>query len=174
MTSVCRAAAAPGMRQPESESTCRTSTTPNAWRNTKRLLGEPRSLTRAAQVGGRRPLDTASPGQQEFQALLLWCLFSPPRSLRWDTKGGRSFRAMQDYYSWVSPQPDYLATGWTVPARVASYLLPDLISDRDIDGGPLRFSGIPGLRVAGFTKQAICLQHLPTGGVLRLYGPRLR
>jgi hypothetical protein len=135
----------------------------------KRLLGEPRSLTRAAQVGGRRPLDTASPGQQEFQALLLWCLLSPPRSLRWDTKGGRSFRAMQDYYSWVSPQQGYLATGWTVPERVASYLLPDLISDRDVQGGALRFSGIPGLRVAGFTKQAICLKHLPTGGMLRLY-----
>jgi hypothetical protein len=136
----------------------------------ERLLGEPRSLTRAAQVGGRRPLDTSSPGQQEFQALLFWCLFSPPRSLRWDAKGGRSFRAMQDYYSWVSPQQRYLATGWTVPARVASYLLPDFKSERDIPGGALRFSGIPGLRVAGFTKQAICLKHLPTGGVLQLYG----
>jgi hypothetical protein len=138
----------------------------------EQLLGEPPSFTRAAQAGGRRLLDTSSPGQQEFQAILLWCLFSPPRSLRWDARGGRSFQAMQNYYSWVSPRQDYLATGWTVPARVASYLLPDLKTSRDIPGGALRFSGIPGLRVAEFTRQAICLKHLPTGGMLHLHASR--
>jgi hypothetical protein len=39
----------------------------------------------------------------------------------------------------------------------------------DIEPGSPRFWGIPGLRVEGFTKQAICLRHLPTGGALSLY-----
>jgi hypothetical protein len=69
------------------------------------LLGSPLGVDLHARAAGRRPLDTASPGQQDFQALLLACLLSPNRSLGWDTKAGRSFREMSGYYSWVSPQP---------------------------------------------------------------------
>jgi hypothetical protein len=89
-----------------------------------RLLGGPARLEHAARVNGRRIIDTADPGQQEFQALLLWCLLSPARSLPWDLGAGRSFPDMQLYYSWASPQPGHLAMGWSAAARVASYLLP--------------------------------------------------
>jgi hypothetical protein len=66
----------------------------------------------------------------------------------------------------VSPQPGYLAIGWTVAARVARYLLPDLRSD---DHGQPRCSGIPGLRLAGIATGSIQLTHLPTGGALELH-----
>lgn len=127
-----------------------------------RLLGAPLSAELAARKDGRRPLDTADPGQREFQALLLWCLLSPDRSLSWDTKTGRSLRDMQCYYNWVSPRQDRLVTGWTVAERVASYLLPWA---QDGDPG---FSGVPGLRLHGVTSLGIELVHLPTGGMLEL------
>jgi len=131
-----------------------------------RLLGGPARLDRAARAGGCRVIDTSSPAQQEFQALLLWSLLSPRRSLRWDSGRGRAFRDLHSYYTWVSPQPEYLAMGWTVAARVARYLLPDLRSD--YDGQPC-CSGIPGLRLAGIAKGSIQLTHLPTGGALELH-----
>lgn len=131
-----------------------------------RLLGGPARLERAARAGGCRVIDTSSRAQQEFQALLLWSLLSPRRSLRWDTGKGRAFRDLNSYYTWVSPQPGYLAMGWTAAARVARYLLPGLRSD---DDGQPRCSGIPGLRLAGIGKGSIQLAHLPTGGVLELH-----
>jgi hypothetical protein len=130
------------------------------------LLGGPPRLERAARAGGFRVIDTPSPAQQEFQALLLWSLLSPRRSLSWDTHKGRALRDLHGYYTWVSPQPGYLATGWTTVARVARYLLPDL--RHDYDGQPSS-SGIPGLRVADITKSSIRLTHLPTGGTLELH-----
>jgi hypothetical protein len=126
-----------------------------------RLLGGPAKLERAARSGSGRVIDTSSPAQQEFQALLLWSLLSPRRSLRWDAGKGRAFRDLHSYYTWVSPQPEYLAMGWTVAARVARYLLPDLRCD---DDGQARCSGIPGLRLAGIAKGSFQLTHLPTGG----------
>lgn len=131
-----------------------------------RLLGGPARLERAARAGSCRVIDTRNPAQQEFQALLLRSLLSPRRSLRWDTGKGRAFRDLQGYYSWVSPQPGYLAMGWTVAARVARYLLPDLRSD---DDGQPRCSGIPGLRLAGIARGSIQLTHLPTCGALELH-----
>lgn len=131
-----------------------------------RLLGGPAMLEHAARINRRRIIDAADPGQQEFQALLLWCLLSPARSLPWDIAVRRSFPDMQLYYSWVSPQQDRLATGWTVAARVASYLLPIM---RPADDGELRLSGIPGLRLTDVGKGHIRLTHLPTGGVLDLH-----
>jgi hypothetical protein len=131
-----------------------------------RLLGGPARLEHVARVNGRRIIDTADPGQQEFQALLLWCLLSPARSLPWDIGVGRSFPDMQLYYSWVSPQHDHLATGWSVAARVASYLLPIIQPAED---GGLRLSGIPGLRFTDAGKGHIRLTHLPTNGVLDLH-----
>jgi hypothetical protein len=129
------------------------------------LLGGPKLLHYKGRVGGRRVIDTSCPGQQQFQALLLWCLLSPPRSIPWDTSTGRCFRDMQAYYSWVSPQPDHLATGWSVAARVARYLLPHLSASDDEQ----RCSGIPGLRFAGTGKARIRLTHLPTGGMMELH-----
>jgi hypothetical protein len=131
-----------------------------------RLLGSPLRAELRARAGGRRPIDAADPGQQEFQALLLACLLSPHRSLSWDTKTGRSFREMHAYYSWASPQPDRLATGWTVAARVASYLLPSAAPPEQDGPG---FAGIPGLRLARLTRPCIELAHLPTGGRLELH-----
>src|ERR1039457_4529693 len=81
-----------------------------------RLLGGPARLDRAARAGGCRVIDTSSPAQQEVQALLLWSLLSPRRSLRWDSGKGRAFRDLHSYYTWASPQPGYLAMGWTVAA----------------------------------------------------------
>jgi hypothetical protein len=101
------------------------------------LLGSPLAVDLRARSAGRRPLDADSPGQQEFQTLLLACLLSPSRSLSWDAKAGRSFREMSGYYSWVSPQPGCLAMGWNVAARVASYLLP-CATPPDEDGPGLR------------------------------------
>lgn len=131
-----------------------------------RLLGSPLPADLRARSAGLRPVDAASPGQREFQALLLTCLLGPDRFLSWDTKVGRSFREMYLYYSWTSPQPDRLATGWTVAGRVASYLLPSA-TDPDEDGPG--FAGVPGLRLAAVTKRCIELVHLPTGGRLELY-----
>jgi hypothetical protein len=130
------------------------------------LLGGPAKLERAARSGSGRMIDTSSQAQQEFQALLLWSLLSPRRSLRWDAGKGRAFRDLHCYYTWVSPQPGYLAMGWTVAPRVARYLLPDLRCD---DDGRARCSGIPGLRLAGIAKGSIQLVHLSTGGVLELH-----
>ncbi len=127
-----------------------------------RMLGAPPHVEATARDGGCRPLDTSSSGQREFQALLLWCLLSPYRSLAWDTKTGRALGDMHCYYSWVSPHQDRLITGWTVAARVASYLLP---CEADQDPG---FSGIPGLRLAKVTGTAIELLHPATGGRLEL------
>lgn len=130
------------------------------------LLGGPRHLHYAARVNGRRTVDTQEAGQQEFQALLLWCLLSPERTIGWDASVGRCFRDMHSYYSWASPQPACLATGWSVAARVSRYLLPIVESH---GSGPRPFSGIPGLRFAGTGNKRITLKHLPTGGVLDLY-----
>jgi hypothetical protein len=128
-----------------------------------RLLGAPLYAELKARAGGRRPVDTDDCGQQEFQALLLWCLLSPRRSLSWDTKTGRSFRDMRCYYSWVSPRRDRLVMGWSTAARVASYLLPR--AENEHPG----FSGIPGLRLTSVTRDGIELVHLPTGGRLELH-----
>ena len=130
------------------------------------LLGGPLKLERAARRNGCRVIDARSEHQQEFQALLLWCLLSPRRSVSWDTREGRAFRDMQAYYNWVSPQPGYLAIGCTVAARVAHYLLPDICAYHD---GRPRCSGIPGLRFVGTDKGCIRLAHLPTGGTLELH-----
>lgn len=133
-----------------------------------RLLGGPSQFNVAARKNGRRIIDTGIPGQQEFQALLLWCLLSPQRSIKWDTKSGRSFREMFLYYSWASPQPSLLASGWTVAPRVASYLLPTI---RTSDIGEPQYSGIPGLRFDSASKRRLRLTHLPTGGIIDLYQP---
>jgi hypothetical protein len=130
-----------------------------------KLLGGPKQLHHAGRVSGRRIIDTSCPGQQEFQALLLWCLLSGPRAIPWDTSTGRCFRDMHAYYSWVSPQPDHLASGWSAAARVARYLLPHL---KVSDSGQ-QCSGIPGLRFAGAGKGRMRLTHLPTGGILELH-----
>lgn len=130
------------------------------------LLGGPQHLHYVARLNGRRVVDTTNAGQQQFQALLLWCLISPWRTIHWDSSTGRSFRDMHSYYSWVSPQPDRLASGWSVSARVARYLLPDAGQG---EGNQSRYSGIPGLRFAGTGKKRIRLEHLPTGGIIDLY-----
>lgn len=153
------------------------------------MLGNPPpSLEQAGYVNGHRLLDTPNPGQREFQALLLWCLLSPRRSLPWDTKGGRAFQDIEYYYRWVSPQRELIAIGTTWAARVArillpistSVLLPAPTSARPASGRRLirqasvserRLSGIPGLRISNISKQAIHLVHLPTGGALDLYDP---
>jgi hypothetical protein len=130
------------------------------------LLGGPKRLHYKGRVSGRRVIDTNRPGQQEFQALLLWCLLSPPRTIGWDTSTGRCFRDMHAYYTWVSPQPGHLASGWTVAARVARYLLPHL----NVSGtGEPGCSGIPGLRFTGTGRARIRLTHLPTGGIIELH-----
>ena len=73
---------------------------------------------------------------------------------------------MHAYYSWVSPQPDHLASGWSVAARVARYLLPHL----SVSGvGEPPCSGILGLRFAGTGRALIRLTHLPTGGIMELH-----
>jgi hypothetical protein len=130
-----------------------------------RLIGGPQSLNYAARVNGRRVIDTTIPGQQNFQALLLWYLLSPLRTIPWDSSPGRSFRDMHSYWSWASPQPDRLASGWSVAARVASYLLPR----PRIDATGQHYSGMPGLRFVGTGKSKIQLTHIPTGGNLDLY-----
>lgn len=130
-----------------------------------RLLRGPVSLERAARVNGRRIIDTSDRGQQEFQALLLWALLSPNRSIRWDSRIGRSFREIFLYFSWASPQPGHMATGWTVAARIAAYLLPEVERDHK---GTLRFCGIPGLRFTETTARSIRLTHIPTGGIIDL------
>jgi hypothetical protein len=130
------------------------------------LLGGPLKLERAARENGRLFIDARSDHQEEFQALLLWCLLSPRRSIRWDMRKGRAFRDMQAYYNWVSPQQGYLAIGCTAAARVARYLLPDISNYQD--GQPF-CSGIPGLRLNGTERGCIRLTHLPTGGMLELH-----
>lgn len=123
-------------------------------------------LEQAARKNGHLVIDAHSGRQEEFQALLLWCLLSPRRSIRWDTRKGRAFRDMHAYYNWVSPQQGYLAIGCTVAARVARYLLPDISNYQD---GQLFCSGIPGLRFDGTNKGCVRLTHLPTGGMLELH-----
>ncbi|GES12451.1 hypothetical protein Amac_060480 [Acrocarpospora macrocephala] len=140
-----------------------------AFNECTRLLGGPKQLHLNARLNGRRIVDTPHPGQQEFQALLLWCLLSPTRSIDWDRRIGRSFRDMFLYYSWASPQPERLSTGWTVAARVASYLLPSISID---DRGEARCGGVPGLRYASNNGRSIQLRHLPTGGTLELVDNR--
>ena len=120
------------------------------------------------RVGAGQVLDTESPGQQEFQALLMWCLLSPVRTLGWDTRSGRSFQDMHYYFSSVSSRPDCLFTRWTLAARVASYLLPEVRCDRESLPSACRIAGIPGLRLQALTRRTIRLVHLPTGGALEL------
>jgi hypothetical protein len=64
------------------------------------MFGSSAALHRIRASAGN-PLDTDSPGQREFQALLMWCLLSPVRTLRWDTNSGRSFQDMHYYFGSV-------------------------------------------------------------------------
>lgn len=137
----------------------------NQYAECVRLLRGPVGLERAARVNGRRIIDTSDPGQQEFQALLLWALLSPSRSIRWDSRIGRSFREMFLYFNWASPQPRHMAMGWTVAARIASYLLPEVERDHE---GIVRFCGIPGLRFTKTSARSIRLTHIPTSGIIDL------
>jgi hypothetical protein len=72
---------------------------------------------------------------------------------------------MHSYWSWISPQPHSLASGWSVSSRVASYLLPRLRGA----GTKAPLSGIPGLRLDRCERGLIRLIHLPTSGTLAIY-----
>ncbi|MFJ6101900.1 hypothetical protein ACIQHY_12980 [Streptomyces sp. NPDC092359] len=120
---------------------------------------------------GRISLDTLTPSQQIFQAMLQLCFFSSHREHPFDRMGGRTFPELLSYYCAALPRPDRLILRMSCAARVARYLLPTLTTASD---KPAELTGIPGLRLEGIAGRSLVMRHLPTGGLLEFQDSRAK
>ncbi|MFI0742427.1 hypothetical protein ACH4PU_30775 [Streptomyces sp. NPDC021100] len=125
------------------------------------LLGFPlRSVpqTRTGQIH----LDSGSPAQQRFQALLVTCLMSTEAHPHpWERPGATAMASITGYLNWIAVHPDRLDVHTNTACRIAARMLP-LLHHRT------HISGIPGLRLIGVGRRRLRLKHLPTGARLDL------
>ncbi|WP_199546374.1 hypothetical protein [Streptomyces sp. N35] len=111
---------------------------------------------------GLPTLDTASPGQQRFQAALFTCLMSRSRGRHvWEHPTKTAMASVCSYLNCIIPHADRVDLHTNTACRVASRLMPLLHPGS-------RVSGIPGLRLIEYGKQRLRFCHLPTGARLDL------